>query len=299
MRTGYQDASEFGIVPTIGHQSPSLFAGSTTLDATRHLPPAPDAGSPRVSIRSVARGLGPYAGAAVLSVAALALTHSLQIVIGFPNVVLLIPVVILSSARWGAQVGVFTTIVCLVGAAYMIPPVGSLRVDDAGQRLLIFAFVVVAGISTAIASRQRRLELQLRSNEGELHAIFELAAVGTGMVDAATGRFLRVNEHLCRMTGYTRDELLRKTAADVTHPDDRERDSEVLKELRAGRRDRWSLEKRYVRSDGEIVWVLVNGALIHGVRGRGQHVIAHVADITDRRRADDDDGHMEIGRAHV
>ena len=287
MRTGYQDASEFGIVPTIGHQSPSLFAGSTTLDATRHLPPAPDAGSPRVSIRSVARGLGPYAGAAVLSVAALALTHSLQIVIGFPNVVLLIPVVILSSARWGAQVGVFTTIVCLVGAAYMIPPVGSLRVDDAGQRLLIFAFVVVAGISTAIASRQRRLELQLRSNEGELHAIFELAAVGTGMVDAATGRFLRVNEHLCRMTGYTRDELLRKTAADVTHPDDRERDSEVLKELRAGRRDRWSLEKRYVRSDGEIVWVLVNGALIHGVRGRGQHVIAHVADITDRRRADD------------
>src|SRR5690606_1604489 len=140
---------------------------------------------------------------------------------------------------------------------------------------------------TLIASRQRRLEQQLRRNEGELHAIFELAAVGTGMVDAETGRFLRVNEQLCRMTGYTRKERLEETGSEITQPDDRERDRELMRALGSGRLDRWSVEKRYVRSDGETIWVLVNGTLIHRVEGGGQHVIAHAADITDRRRAED------------
>lgn len=239
------------------------------------------------SVTAMTGRLMPYAAATLLAIVALALTHSLQVAIGFPNVVLLIPVVILCSARWGAQVGVFTAAVCTMGAVLIIPPTGSLRLDSAGDRMLLLAFVVVALISTLIASRQRRLEQQLRRNEGELHAIFELAAVGTGMVDADTGRFLRVNEQLCRMTGYTRKELLQKTVAEITHPDDRERDRELMRALGAGRTDRWSVEKRYVRSDGETVWVLVNGTLIHGVEGGGQHLIAHAADITDRRRAED------------
>jgi PAS domain S-box-containing protein len=240
-----------------------------------------------VSAGALVRRFAPYAAATALALGALALTHYLQLVIGFPDVVLLMPVVILSSARWGAQVGVFTTVFSTAGVALLTPPVGSLVMDGSAERILLLTFVVVALISTFIASGQRRLEQRLRTNEAELRAIFELAAVGTGMVDAASGRFLRVNEQLCRMTGYTRDELLQKTVADITHPDDRERDREVIRALMSGRQDRWSIEKRYLRSDGEVVWVLVNGTIISGVRSRGQHVIAHAADITDRRRADD------------
>ncbi len=235
----------------------------------------------------VVRRLAPYAGAAVLTIAALALTHYLQQALGFPNVLLLIPVVILSSARWGAQVGVFSTVLATIGVLFLIDPVGSALVARSADRILVMAFVAVALTSTLIASRQRRLERQLRTNEAELRAIFELAAVGTGMVDPATGRFLRVNEQLCTMTGFTREELLAKTVADITHPDDREHDREVIQGLLTGTRERWSNEKRYVRSDGEVVWVLVNGTIVRGIGGRGIHVIAHAADITDRRRTDD------------
>jgi PAS domain S-box-containing protein len=276
-----------GIVGHIGLSSPAHSTGPATLDAARHLGPANGAGPGRVGPGVLARRLAPYAAATALALGALALTHSLHVAIGFPNVVLLMPVVILCSARWGAQVGVFTTVFSAAGVAFLTPPVGSLLMDGPGERMLLLTFVVVALISTVIASGQRRLERRLRANEAELRAIFELAAVGTGMVDAATGRFLRVNEQLCRMTGYTRADLLQKTVADITHPDDRERDREVIRGLISGRQDRWSVEKRYVRSDGEVVWVLVNGTIIPGVRGRGQHVIAHAADITDRRRADD------------
>ena len=199
---------------------------------------------------------------------------------------LLIPVVILSSARWGASVGLFSMVVATAGLVVALES-GVAPLATASARILALAFVVVAGISVLIAGRQRNLELQLRANEAEMRAVFDLAAVGTGMVDARTGRFLRVNEQLCTMTGFTRDELLAKTVSDITHPDDRERDREILDAMLAGTRDRWSVEKRYVHRDGDVVWVLVNGTIIHGVRGQGSHVIAHAADITDRRRTDD------------
>jgi len=233
------------------------------------------------------RTFASYAIAALLTLSAVALTYYLQVATGFPNVVLLIPVVILSSARWGAQVGVFSTVIATLGVAMTLEPLRSLRVASDGDRILLLAFVGVALISVLIASRQRRLEHQLRANEAELRAIFDLAAVGTGMVDPISGRFLRVNEQLCKMTGYTRDELLARSTSDITHPDDRERDREVMRTLLTEQSDRWSTEKRYVRRDGEVIWVLVNGTIVRGNGGKGTHLIAHAADITDRRRADD------------
>ena len=233
------------------------------------------------------RTLGPYALVALLTLVALGLTEYLQRIIGFPHVVPLIPVVILSSARWGARVGVFSTLLATVGVALLSDPVGSLLIENAADRILLMAFVSVALVSVLIASRQRQLEQQLRANEAELRAIFDLAAVGTGMVEPGTGRFLRVNEQLCKMTGYTRDELLSKTVSDITHPGDAEHDREVMHDLLSGAQDRWATEKRYVRRDGEVIWVLVNGTIVRGNGEQVAHMIAHAADITDRRRTDD------------
>jgi PAS domain S-box-containing protein len=98
---------------------------------------------------------------------------------------------------------------------------------------------------------------------------------------------VRVNERLCAMTGFTREELLSKTVAEITHPDDRERDREFIHALKSGRLERWSTEKRYVHRSGDPVWVLVNGTIVRGLDGDSDHLIAHAADITDRRRADD------------
>ena len=206
---------------------------------------------------------------------------------GSTAVVLLIPVVILTSARWGAGVGTVSTLLASGGVALAMEPAGSLYVGLDRDRILLLAFVGVAAVSTVVASRQRRLEQQLRANEAEFRAIFDLAAVGTGMVDSETGRFLRVNEQLCKMTGFTREELLARSVTDITHPDDRQRDRELLQPLLAGKGDRWSVEKRYLRRDGEVIWVLVNGTIVRGIGSDETHFVAHAADITDRRRADD------------
>ena len=240
-----------------------------------------------ISPPSLDRSLVRYGIAALWTVTAVGLTHYLQSIIGSGAVILLIPVIMLSSARWGARVGAFSSLLASGGGAFMMEPAWSLVVAGFGDRILLAAFVCVAGISTVIASRQRRLEYQLRANEAEFRAIFDLAAVGTGMVDSETGRFLRVNEQLCKMTGFTRDELLAKTVTDITHPDDRQRDRDLLQPLLAGQGDRWSVEKRYLRRDGEVVWVLVNGTIVRGIGREGTHFVAHAADITDRRRADD------------
>jgi hypothetical protein len=223
----------------------------------------------------------------LLTVAGLAGTRLLQQVFGFPSFLLMIPVVIFTGARWGAAVGFYATAFTAISMALMMPPAWSLSIASDADVARTITFVLVGGVSVMLASKQQRLERDLRANEAELRAIFDLAAVGTGMVDPVTGRFIRVNEQLCRMTGYTRDELLQKTVGEITHPDDRERDREYLHALMTGRLDRWSTEKRYMHKNGEPVWVLVNGAIVRGHNGQTDHLIAHAADITDRRRADD------------
>ena len=223
----------------------------------------------------------------VLTVAGLAATNLLQQVFGFPSFLLMIPLVIFIGAKWGAGVGLSATALTTVGMTSMMPPAWSLAVANPGDVARTVAFVLVAIVSVLLASKQQRLERRLRANEAELRAIFDLAAVGTGMVNPATGRFIRVNEQLCAMTGYTREELLAKTVAEITHPDDRARDREYIAALTAGRIDRWSTEKRYVQRGGGAIWVLVNGAVVRGQHGQVDHLIAHAADITDRRRADD------------
>jgi PAS domain S-box-containing protein len=233
------------------------------------------------------RPISAYAAAALLTLIALVTTQVLQREVGFQSFLLLIPVVIFTSARWGAVIGAFSGVLATVGITVLMAPRGSFFVADPADRARVFAFVAVAAVCIWLASKQQHLAQELRANEAELRAIFDLAAVGTGMVNPRTGRFLRVNGQLCSMTGYTREELLQKTVPDITHPDDRERDREIIAALMSGRIERWSTEKRYLHKNGGAVWVLVNGTIVRGEDGEPAHMIAHAADITDRRRADD------------
>src|SRR6516162_2530972 len=82
--------------------------------------------------------------------------------------------------------------------------------------------------------------------------IFENAAIGIARV-APDGRWLEVNQRLCDIVGYTREELLTKTFADITHPDDLELDMSEKRRMLAGEIDTHFLEKRYYRKDGSVV----------------------------------------------
>ena len=129
-----------------------------------------------------------------------------------------------------------------------------------------------------------RAERALRESEERFRATFEQAAVGVAHV-AFDGSWLRVNQKLCEILGYTREELLERKFQDITHPDDTEVDLEHLSRLRTGEISRYSMEKRYFRKAGSVVWIDLTVSLVRAASGEPEYFIAIVEDITERKRA--------------
>jgi len=115
----------------------------------------------------------------------------------------------------------------------------------------------------------------------------ELAAIGIAHV-GESGRFLHVNQWLCDLLGYTRDELLHLTVKDVSHPDDKTITDDMRAKLRSGHTGSFQLEKRYLRKDGSPVWVALTVAVQRALSGEPLHDIAVFADISERKRAEED-----------
>jgi PAS domain S-box-containing protein len=129
---------------------------------------------------------------------------------------------------------------------------------------------------------------ELRKSAEQFQSAFDHAPIGMALV-APDGRFTRVNRALRELLGYTEEELLGKTFADITHPDDLGDASVLAERLWAGEIDTYQMEKRYVHKDGRIVWILLTGSAI-GNDGEARYVIAQMLDITGRR-------HVEMDRA--
>jgi PAS domain S-box-containing protein len=132
-----------------------------------------------------------------------------------------------------------------------------------------------------VATRTR----ELRETEEQFRASFEQAAVGMAQV-APDGRWLRVNQKLCDIVGYTREELLRLTFQDITHPSDLEADLEYVRQMLAGEIQSYDMEKRYLRRDRSIVWINLTVALTRQPSGAPKYFISVVEDITERKRAE-------------
>ena len=126
----------------------------------------------------------------------------------------------------------------------------------------------------------------LRESEEQFRTFFHMAAVGTAQL-ALDGRFLEVNDRLCDIMGYRREELLRMTPADLTHPDDRRREDEYLSAYLQGLTPSYEREKRQVRKDGQVIWVQVTAALIRDAQGQPLRSAGVIQDITDRKRIEE------------
>lgn len=142
------------------------------------------------------------------------------------------------------------------------------------------------GLAVDITER-RWAEEALRASEADFRASFCSSAIGQVQADAETGQYLRVNSRFCEITGYTEQELLGMTFYDLTHPDDRETDSFAHDQMVSGEVAELSREKRYVRKDGEAVWVSINASLIRDAAGQPLRTLAVVQDITERMRLED------------
>ncbi|AOM78989.1 PAS domain S-box protein [Pedobacter steynii] len=96
---------------------------------------------------------------------------------------------------------------------------------------------------------------RLIENEVKFKTIFDQAAIGIMEIDSNTGTFLRINSKLCKILGYTEEELRQTTFQALTHPDDLKEDLRYFQQMRAGLIREFELLKRYYRKDGQVVWV--------------------------------------------
>jgi PAS domain S-box-containing protein len=141
---------------------------------------------------------------------------------------------------------------------------------------------------TAVAISRHRAEEALLRSEAKFRTIFEQAAVGVGLVDSKTGRFLQVNENYREILGLPADQVLSRTWMELTHPDDLAEDLAKMDELRAGVTRHFNMEKRLVKKDGEIVWIdlTVSPMWQPGEHPTTRIAIAIVQDITKRKTAE-------------
>jgi len=77
-----------------------------------------------------------------------------------------------------------------------------------------------------------------------------------------TGEWLLVNQRLCDIVGYSKDELLRITFQDITHPEDLSADLSYVEQMLRGDIQTYSLEKRYIRKDTSYVWINLTVSLV-------------------------------------
>lgn len=141
--------------------------------------------------------------------------------------------------------------------------------------IIIFAEDITSG---------KMAEDALRESEAQHRATFDNAAVGIAHV-GLDGRWLRCNDAFCALTGYSREELLARTFTEITHPDDIERDWAAVRRLLAGETETFSIEKRYIRKDGSLIWWHLTVSCLRDTQGAAQHFIYIVQDIQSRKEA--------------
>jgi PAS domain S-box-containing protein len=144
------------------------------------------------------------------------------------------------------------------------------------------AIIARLGVARDIR-RRRQAEVALRESEERFRATFEQAAAGMGHT-SLEGRWVRVNQRLCDIVGYTRDELLARTFQDITHPDDLDVDVAATRQLLANEIQSRSREKRYLHKKGSIVWVDLTVSVMRDSSGEPKAFIAVVQDITGRKQ---------------
>jgi PAS domain S-box-containing protein len=133
-------------------------------------------------------------------------------------------------------------------------------------------------------TEQRSRELALRRSEERFRQGFENARIAVGLIDPASGRYIRVNDALCRFLARSADELLTLTTTDVTHPEDMDADVAAMRDLASGSLVEYTCDQRYLRPDGSVVWGALSISTAREADGTVDVMFSQVLDITERKQ---------------
>jgi PAS domain S-box-containing protein len=165
------------------------------------------------------------------------------------------------------------------GGAHLMGTTSALR-DAQGN--LVGAIEIVRDVT-----ERKRAEEAIRASEELFRLVFEHAPIGMS-VTGLDGRYLRVNQALCNLLGYTAEELLTRSFNDITPAEDLATNLTLREEALQGERPHFHLEKRLLSSDGGILHGLVQVGLVRDSQGQPLHFIGQTVDITELKRVEEE-----------
>jgi PAS domain S-box-containing protein len=133
-------------------------------------------------------------------------------------------------------------------------------------------------------TERKEVEETLIASENRFRAVFEQSEIGIALGDMQ-GRVIANNPALEHMLGYGKGELKNKFFGEFTHPEDITLETPLVSELKEGKRDFYEIEKRYIRKDGQMIWVKLVGSVFKGELGQ-IFGLALIENITERKKAD-------------
>ncbi len=131
--------------------------------------------------------------------------------------------------------------------------------------------------------------------EAYLRSAFEDAPIGIALISIdpeSEGRFLRVNQALCELTGYSSEKLQMTDIHALLHPDDLSTDVAAMRRLTQGEVDSFQIEQRLLHAERHAVWVTLSASLVRDAAGKPLHCIRQLQDIEERKRYEGELGYL-------
>jgi PAS domain S-box-containing protein len=161
---------------------------------------------------------------------------------------------------------------------------------------LCVAIMHVASVNGIINTRQsdespdlsqefQHLHEKFMISEERFKRIFEYAAIGMAIV-SLRGEWLRINNSISEILGYKSSELIKLSFQDITHPDDLNKDLNLLNEALRGKQESYQMEKRYLHKNGHIVWAILAVSVVKDRFGKPLHFISQITDISKIKEAE-------------
>lgn len=163
----------------------------------------------------------------------------------------------------------------IIGAAHIVRDMTRHHADEEALRLA----------TESLEQRIARGRIELAASEERFRLMFE--GVSVGIVQCSMdGSILMVNPGFCRMLGYTEQELVGRNVTELVFADDRQQSWGQLRRIIEGEIPSYTLEKRYLRKDGQLLWTSTVTSAVRGPEQEILFTVTLVQDITDRRRAE-------------
>ncbi|BAN50766.1 PAS domain S-box protein [Metapseudomonas resinovorans] len=209
----------------------------------------------------------------------------------FPFVYVSLPLMIAAVRLSFAGTALLVALASLSGGLIIaLGHLDSPPMDKGWRELLVYLPLLLSllpALQLASAVEQlRKRRHELVASETRFRDAMDHSAIGMALV-GLDGRLQRVNHALCDMLGYSEDELITLSFQDLTHPDDLAGDLELVREILAGRRHSYRLEKRYLHRSGREIWGLLAVSLVRDHDGEPLYFISQVEDIDRRKRAEE------------